>query len=81
MDPTFGSVLYVSLEKLSQICPCMPFVATARVALVFTSVTGTRISAPRKLLSRKSGFMTSASNHARPSGDCGFTPAGGCLLE
>src|SRR5258708_36390709 len=59
----------------------MAFEATARVALVLTYVTGTRTSALRKLVSRKSGFITSCSNQARPSGVWGLTPAGGCLLE
>src|SRR5262249_26633597 len=71
----------VSDEKLSHTWSRMAFDATARVALVLTSVTGTRISAERKLPSKKSGFTTSASNHLTPSGELGWIGGGGCLLE
>src|SRR3954452_23951243 len=79
---TFGRVLYVCEEKLSQIWPPIAFVPAARVAFVPMTFTGLRRSSPRKLCEKKFGSVcTCCRNHCFAWGDFGSTFSGGWLLE
>src|SRR5947209_20564899 len=79
---TFGSVLYVCDEKLSQMWPPIAFVPAARVEFVPMSVTGLRRSSARKFFVKKFGSLcTCCRNQSVPCGDFGSTFAGGWLLE
>src|SRR3954465_3040206 len=79
---TFGRVLYVCEEKLSQIWPPIAFVPAARVAFVPMMFTGLRRSSPRKLCVKKFGSLCACwLNQAVPAGDFGSTFSGGWLLE
>ena len=57
-EPTAGSFLYDSDEKLSQMLSARALVASGLQALVSVRVTGTRSSVERKLSVRKSSFLT-----------------------